>query len=371
MELMTLDANNQPSKLIEGWDSLIWAERYNTTGDFQLQCGDISKFMTLLPEGTRVTLRDSNVPMIVETHQIERKKNQPAKLIIPGRSFESILDRRVSIQSVASLTGSNNWTVNVKTPSDLAHYIMVYICVDGDVDPKDIFPPSMVQFPTPTGDIAYLASTGPTKPFDVPRGNLLATVLGLLQTAAPLDVSTTPDTPEIKPVGIRSVRPSGAGTAIAIQLYAGVDRSATVYFDATRDLLDDGTYLFSKVGSGNVAYGVGEGMAAKMFEGAVEPEGMERRVILVDASQSGSADVEVLRHNMSQSLAEARETALFDGSINQDLSPYVFGVDYGLGDIVQVQGDYGLYEKARVTEYIRSQDATGYKQYPTLTTIID
>lgn len=368
MELMRLNEFNQANKPIENWDSLLWTERYNTCGDFQLQTGNIEQFMNLLPEGSRVTLRDSTVPMIVETHQIDRKKNSPAKLTITGRSFESILDRRVAIQSVSSLTGTNNWTVNVKTPSDLAHFIINYICVAGTVDPLDIFPSGEVQFITPSD---YLTTTGPTKPFDVPRGNLLAVVQELLQTEAPLDISTTPDTPKIEPVGIRAVRPNDAGTAVGIQQYHGVDRSATVYFDATRDLLDDGTYLFSKVGAANVGYGVGEGMAASMFEGETEPSGLERRVILIDASQSGSSDVEVLRHNMSVSLSQAHETAMFDGSINQDLSPYTYGVDYGLGDIVQVQGDYGLYEKARVTEYIRSDDATGPKHYPTLVTIVD
>lgn len=368
MELMTLNANNQPDKLIENWDSLIWTERYSPVGDFQLIAGDPSKFLTLLPEGTRVTLRDSNIAMVVETHLIDRKKNTPQKITITGRTFDSILDRRASIQSVSSLTGANNWTVNVKTPSDLAHFIINYICVAGTVDVKDIFPGAMVQFITPAD---YLTTSGPTKPFDVPRGNLLATVQELLGTEAPLDISTTPDTPEIKPVGLRAVRPNAAGTAIGIEQYHGVDRTATVYFDATRDLLDDGTYLFSKVGAANVGYGVGEGMAAKMFEGAVEPTGMDRRVILIDASQSGSTDPEVLRHNMSVSLSEAHETAMFDGSINQDLSPYTYGVHYGLGDIVRVQGDYGLYEKARVTEFIRSQDASGAKHYPTLQTIVD
>lgn len=368
MELLTLDDNNQPVKLIENWDSLIWTERYGAVDDFQMTTGNIEPFVALLPEGQRVTLRDSTVPMIVETRMVERKKNTPAKLTITGRSFESILDRRVSIQSVATLTGSNNWTVNVKTPKDLAYYVMVQICVNGLIDPKDVFPATLVQFPTPAD---YLTSTGPTKPFDIPRGNLLATVLDLLNTEAPVDVSTTPTTPKIDPVGIRARRPNAAGTAIAIELFNGVDRSGTVYFDATRDLLDDGTYLLSKVGSANVGYGVGVNMSARMFEGAVEPSGLDRRVILVDASQSGSSDVAVLRHNMSVSLSEAHETAMFDGSINQDLNPYTFGVDYGLGDLVMVQGDYGLYRKARVTEFIRSMDSTGEKHYPTLTTIVD
>src|SRR5690606_9481035 len=103
MELMTLDENNQPAKLIENYDSLIWTERYNTIGDFQIQTGYVDEYLSLLPKGTILTLRESNVPMVVETHQIDRKKNQPQKLIITGREYSKILSQRVSIQSVGSL----------------------------------------------------------------------------------------------------------------------------------------------------------------------------------------------------------------------------------------------------------------------------
>lgn len=367
MDLMTLNAQNQPAKLIENYDSCIWTERFNRVGDFQIVTGNIEPFMQKLPEGTRLTLRDSNHVMVVETHQIERKKNQPQKLTIKGRSFESILDRRIAIQSVSSLTGTADWLVTAKTPSDVAHYIMVKICVDGLITAADIFEPAMVQFPTPSD---YNTSTGPAKAFAVPRGQLLNAVLGLLQSEAPLDISTEPDTPAVIQHGIRAVRPNASGTAIAIQVYTGTDRGSTVYFDARRELLDDGTYLFSKVGSANAAYGVAKGLAATMYEGAVEPKGLARRVTLVDGSQSNINAVGVLQEYMAQDLARASETALFDGSINPDLNPYRYGVHYNLGDIVKVAGDYGLDTKARVTEYIRTEDVTGDHAYPTLETIV-
>lgn len=367
MELMTLNANNQAEKLIENYDNLIWTERYNTIGDFQIQTGNVDQFLGLLPEGTRLTLRESNIAMVVETHEIERKKNAPQNLIIKGRSFEKILEQRAAIQSIAALTGSKNWDVTgLRTPSDLAWYIINQICVVGAVSASDIFPGAMVQFPAPSG---YNASSGPTKTMTVERGNLLSTVLTLLQSEAAEDISTTPDTPAVVPYGIRAVRPNAAGTAIGIEIYKGVDRRTTVYFDATRDLLDDGKYLFSKIGAGNVAYGIGQGMAATMYEGASEPIGLDRKVILVDASTSGISNVEILRNEMSIALSEAHETALFDGSINQDLSPYIYGVDYNLGDIVRIVGDYDLDTSARVTEYIRSEGPTGSKTYPTLTAI--
>lgn len=365
MDLMTLDANNQPSKLVENYDSLIWTERFNTVGDFQLVTGNTSKFMTLLPEGTRLTLRETNQVMVVETHQIDRKKRTPEKLTIKGRSFESILDRRVALQALN--VGAASWNVTAKTPSDVAWYVMDQICRLGILHANDIFPAAMVTFPAPAD---YNTSTGPSKAFTVERGNLLSVVLGLLQTIAAADSTTVPVTPAVVPHGIRAVRPNSAGTAIALQIYVGTDRQATVYFDATRELLDDGTYLFSKIGSANVGYGVGDSFNASMFEGVSNPSGLTRRVTLIDASGSDVDSTTKLKNFMSQSLAEASETAIFDGNINPDLNPYTYGVDYNLGDIVKVVGDYSLNQIARVTEYIRSEDATGQKAYPTLETIV-
>jgi hypothetical protein len=364
MELMTLDANNQPHKLIEDYDSLIWTERFNTVGDFQLIGGDSAKLLNLLPEGTRVTLRESNIAMVVETHVIERKKRSPEKITITGRSFESILDRRVALSAVTG--GAADYIVAAKQPSDVAWYLIDQICRAGVLDANDAFPSSMVTFPAPAD---YLTGTGPTKNFTVPKANLLETVLGLLQTQTKADATTSPETPVYSQHGIRAVRPSAAATAIQIQIYTGTDRSATVRFEGTRDALDDGSYLFSKAGSGTTAYILGPSGAVKLEKTASTPSGLDRRVLLVDATASDISDNEVLKQQGEQSLAEAPELALFDGSLNTDLSPYTYGVDYFLGDIVKLVGDYGLSQDSRVTEYIRSSDNTGDKAYPTLASV--
>ena len=138
MDLVTLNENFQPSRLVENYSSLIWTERFNTVGDFQITTGDVKRFMNLLPEGTVVSLRESNVPMIVETHQIDRKKNQPQVLTIKGRSFESILSYRVAVSSIAASVA--DWAVVAKIPSDVAYFIINKICVEGILDAKDIFP---------------------------------------------------------------------------------------------------------------------------------------------------------------------------------------------------------------------------------------
>jgi hypothetical protein len=364
MELMILDANNQPSTLVEDYDSLIWTERFNTVGDFQIIAGDSSRFLTLLPEGTRVTLRESNITMIVETHVIERKKRQPETITITGRAFESILDRRVALYQVVG--AAPDFIVAAKQPSDVAWYLIDQICRAGILDTNDIFPSTMVQFPTPTD---YLTGTGPTKNFTVPKANLLDAVLGLLQTQTKADATTSPATPVYPQHGIRAVRPSAAATYIQVQLYTGTDRSATIRFEGTRDALDDGKYLFSKAGSGTTAYILGPSGAVKLEKTASTPSGLARRVLLVDATASDISTNAVLQQQGEQSLAEAPELALFDGSLNPDLSPYKYGIDYFLGDTVKLVGDYGLSQNSLVTEYIRSSDNTGNKAYPTLVTV--
>lgn len=364
MELLKLNANNQPGPMIEDYDSLIWTERFTGVGDFQLVTGAVDEMKSALPEGTVLTLRESTVPMIVEDHYVERKKNTGAKLFIKGREFTSILDRRVSIQAVSS--GLAEWKVVAKQPSDVAHYIIVKICVDGINDPADIFPGSIVQFPTPAD---YLNTSGPNREFVVPRGKLLKTVLDFLQAESEADPDTTPPSPEVVPHGIRAVRPPRGSTAITIQIYTGVDRTANVRFDATRDQLDDGSYLFSKRGLANAAYTLGPTSAFKLHKGDPVPTGLDRRVTLVDATGSGITSADGIKNEGIDALNKANEVARFNGALNPDLSLYTYGVDYKLGDIVMMAGDYGLNTRSRVTEYIRSEDAQGSKSYPTLVSI--
>jgi hypothetical protein len=364
MELVTLKANRQPGSKISNYDSLIWTERFTGVGDFQMVTGDVDRYKEELPEGTLVSLRESTVPMIVEEHLIERKKNSGARLFIKGREFTSILDRRISVQSVTS--GLAEWKVVAKIPSDVAHYIITKICVEGILDPKDIFPGSLVQFNTPAD---YMNTSGPNREFNVPRGKLLNTVLDFLKSEAEADPDTVPPSPAVVPHGIRAVRPARGATAITVQIYTGTDRSAQVRFDATRDQLDDGSYLFSKKALATNAYVLGPTSAFKLHKGDTDLSGMDRRVMLVDATTSGITTADTIKLEGATSLSKANETAKFDGALNPDLSLYTYGVDYNLGDIVTMAGDYGLNTKSRVTEYIRSEDNRGKKSYPTLVSI--
>jgi sulfur carrier protein ThiS len=47
-------------------------------------------------------------------------------------------------------------------------------------------------------------------------------------------------------------------------------------------------------------------------------------------------------------------------------SQYKYGIDYNLGDIIEVQGNSEVISTSRVTEYIRAQDEAGERSYPTV-----
>jgi hypothetical protein len=64
-------------------------------------------------------------------------------------------------------------------------------------------------------------------------------------------------------------------------------------------------------------------------------------------------------------LSNARFVRAVDGSI-VPLHQVQYGVDYNMGDVIEVQGNSQVVSSSRVTEYIRSQDSSGEKAYPTV-----
>ncbi len=66
-----------------------------------------------------------------------------------------------------------------------------------------------------------------------------------------------------------------------------------------------------------------------------------------------------------QELAKANNITALDGQIPQ-VGSYKYDTDYFLGDILEVRNEDGVVNQVRVTEQIFTQDATGEKSYPTL-----
>lgn len=82
-----------------------------------------------------------------------------------------------------------------------------------------------------------------------------------------------------------------------------------------------------------------------------------------------SAEILAFREQQAKdALANHNYVKAVDGQTSPH-NDYKFGKDYGLGDLIELQGLTGTLSKARVTEYIRSQDRTGEREYPTISVI--
>jgi hypothetical protein len=76
----------------------------------------------------------------------------------------------------------------------------------------------------------------------------------------------------------------------------------------------------------------------------------------------------LLNQRAKDALANNNYTKVVDGEVVPQ-SQYQYGKHYSLGDIVELQSPSGLTTPARITEYIRSQDANGQRAYPTVSVI--
>jgi hypothetical protein len=359
MELFTLDAGFQLDEVVERYDSLIWTERYASAGDFTLVTTDVARMIKLLPLESYVSLRETTVPMIVEIHKIEKKGGAPV-LTVTGRSFESVLERRVTADSNPAASHARvAWIESREKESDAAYIAIRKIL--GDV----ARPPLSAQAPIldaddaiPQIDLTLPADyvIGTSRNFEIKPGNLYSVALELLTT---------------NHHGLKAVRPDVADTKVGIEIYNGADLTqpndpAAVVFNAKFDQFDDATYLLSLVGSTNVAYVFSKtGSQVVQKNAGPSPTGLNRRVLYLDVSSEDGTDSQTARQTRALiELYKYNATALFDGQVAQQVAAG-FNNRYFLGDIIRLDGEYGLSEFVRVAEFIRSDDNTGSKAYPT------
>ena len=351
MEIAKLGSNFRREKMIEDWNSLVWTERYSSNGDFELVSNNIGYTLDMLPLGdlgdppTLVSIDESDVPMVVESHKIEKKKNSPPQIVTSGRSFETVLDRRIALQAVTSGVPRAEWLVEATSSAFAAHAVIKAIVVDGVASSDDIM--SEISL------VNAVADVGPSIKYPVEPKELYAWAI---------------ETLALGKYGMRSIMPSGIDTDITIQIYEGVDRTTEVVFDVALDQVKDPAYFLSNVGHKNVMItSTANGM--EYSANGTMPTGLSRRVGFQDLSSEvtvpAGAELTNLTINKGKiALADLYPIALFSGGIAENISSG-YDSSYKLGDVVTLQGEYGLYQLARVAEFVRTHDNTGIKAYPT------
>lgn len=350
MDLSVLNSGFKRKRLIESWSSLVWTERHSTNGDFQLVSNNISEILSLLPVGGPldppcvVAINDSDVPMVVESHTIKKAKTGPPEITTIGRSFETVLDRRVTIKSVTPSATRLEWRISAQTAAIAAYEAAKAIVVDGLATSLDIIPEITL--------LNSVTDTGVAQEFPVEPKELYAWMI---------------ETLTLGKYGLKSVMPTSTST-IALIIYKGTDRREEVVFDVALDQFEDASYLLSKQAYKNVMItSTANGMEFASMSTA--PSGLARRVAFQDLASEITVPVGAPLTNLTinkgkVSLADLLPTALFSGGIAENVGRG-YNSTYFLGDIVRLQGEYGLSQDARIAEFVRTEDNTGFKAYPT------
>jgi hypothetical protein len=160
-------------------------------------------------------------------------------------------------------------------------------------------------------------------------------------------------------------------------------------FSPQFDNLASSDYEWSNKEYKNVALVLGEDEGTdrrSLVVGQSSSSGFDRRELYVDArdiqsevydddgEQSTLPDDEynaLLQQRGEEKLAEVPLTNKISGEADT-AAMFQYGVDFNMGDIVQVENEYGITSCSRVTEFVESMSSgEGVRRYPTFEAIND
>lgn len=139
MDLYLHDTDLSASSIIDDYTSLVWSERFQEPGDFELHLKTTSWALSDFETGKYLSKTDSNDVMIIESREISNDSEEGSEYVVKGRSLSSILDRRVNISKYAYIKSSKYSTDdedNVFSYSGDIAQILRDIITDEFIDPK-------------------------------------------------------------------------------------------------------------------------------------------------------------------------------------------------------------------------------------------
>lgn len=347
MEIWLLDKDFTPLSVVDSFESLIWTDRFQEYGDFELYMGASSEALADFIPGRYFWYNGSENVMIIENIRISTDVENGDHLTVTGRSLVSILSRRI-IWSQTNLTGNLQDGIekllneNLINPTDPNRKIDNFIFVKSE-DP---------------------AITGLTLESQYMGDNLYDAITAVCAEANLGFKVTLNDANQFE-----------------FRLYSGVDHSYKqtlnpyVVFSEEFDNLVSADYKeeFSKYANVALVAGEGEGNDKKTTS-VGSATGLDRREIFDDESSlstnTSSGTMSAAEYNLAlqqkgyEKIAEInKELKQFDCQIDATRT-FLYVQDFYIGDLVTVANDYGLERQARILEYIQSEDVNGMKTYP-------
>lgn len=376
--LFILDRNFNTVGIVDVFYSLVWTDRYQEAGTIECTVPATIEMLNIIRIDHYVVARFSDRTMIIEEITLDSDVQSGNTMTFKGRSIEVILERRIVWNRVDGSDEDKkvNWLSNIEkilnenvlSPAVSARRIpkLTY------VKPTDPYINSLTMDEDHWGDNIYELFTNQCKYYNI---------------------------------GWRILANHETGD-MTLEFYRGIDRSweqennPWVVFSPSFDNFLNSNYYLTKNGFATVALGVGpkEKTVDQYEKEHILPnvtvtverdgggkEGLDRRELAVDCTgitsyvgednKTDQIDYEKFHASIvsqmtaktKTALMEAGTTEVFDGEADIT-QQFVYGRDFFMGDVVQIQNGFGIDAKSRVSEVLFTYDSGGIKVVPTFIT---
>lgn len=369
MEPFTLDRSYKKQSVIDAFKSIIWTERYYGDSEVELVVSATPDMFLKLPLGTFLGLNNSQEIMILETMNIE-----DGLIKFNGISLLQWMNNR--FVRASSAHEDRYWYIE-GTPGWLVWNILYSMCaaasgyLNGTIytaidNPQRLAIPGL--------GLRDYDNTGASVKVGVPYGPVYDSMK---------EIATTYE------IGMQLLVDPDPTYPLQFRSYRGLDRTSgqtinlPVRFSPQMDSFTDIKELQSQAAFKTLVYAFApsnpDGLATipgKSTLTSPDYTGFDLRALLEFAEDITTDQVganaaillSILNSRALDQLMNHKFVQAVDGEIVPD-NQFQYGIHYNLGDVIEVQGNTGVVQSARVTEYIRSQDAAGEKAYPTVTMI--
>lgn len=334
-----LDNNFIPIMPFENYVSFLWTDRFFEAGDFEIETMPETTLLAQCKQDYYVLNTESEHEMIIEGLKITTDVEEGTRLYITGSSLESILKRRI-VWSKTLLSGNLQNGIkkildeNIISPTDATRKI-----------PNFIFQESTDE-----------AITKLELARECDKENIY-------------DLIT--DICKMKEIGFKIIR--NEKNEFVFSLYAGKDHSYTqeilpfVAFSPKFDNLENSEFNNSTEDYVNTVYVTGgendsESLVVGNYTGLLRRESYVNAGTIEEGYTGSYTDF--LTEKGNEELKDRKVTKVFEGDVDAT-GLFKLGVDFSLGDIVQIENEFQIQDRVRVTEIIHSDDKSGHTVYPT------
>lgn len=345
--LNVFDENWDQIAVIDEYESLIWSDRYDEAGDFELVIPYDKRIFDLLKKDYFCTINLSEHGMVIEKVEIQQDYDDNPTLTVTGRSLEALLERRVVLKKKEFGSDSKKESLHDSVKTLLKENV---------ISPEN----EKRKFP----NFKFIDSTD--------------------EEVTKLKIAETYNGEDLYSIITTLCQDKHIGFKIALDywnhwnfsLYAGKDRSYNqdkneyVIFSPYYDNLKNSRYFSSIEEYRNLM------IVAKTEETTVtvykdtEPSGLDRREVYINASELQKNKTTELSNSKIRSKGKKKLTidhkikTAFEGDIIPDVL-YFYRTDYFVGDKVQFEDNYGNSQALYISEVVITKDANGLSVIPT------